>query len=419
MKKTILLQFFLCLLLTGIIFPQQEGPGIVLQGMLRDQTNRQAPDGEYTMTFAIYDRKTGGTALWTSGPQSVKVNNGVFNAQLKNFGANVTFTSQYFVGMTVSGMGNELSPRIELSAAPYTLGINGSENKVGGDGNVGFGTTNPTERLEVNGNVKISGYLETGETIALSSRLRFKQGGGGLYDSFDKPLLQQSSTDLTGASLVFKPGGSTNSPFSFQLNDNNGFESDNNTPFIVNNSEWTGGIKFYSSLNNAISGENYTIRRGGDFSTKNMLALTIEDDMGSGLSVISGENNSLLKFDGNSGSVGLGLTPNPDSKLDVNGSIFVNGAIPFEYKEFQAYGTHVEVNTNYDADKWFAQFAGIHPNGFDVNEYPGSNLSQYCFVKNGKIHIKSILPAHMYNPLQRLYILFIRKELVDGAMPVQ
>ena len=150
---------------------------ISYQGILNQADGTTAPDGDYTLTFFIYDVETGGTELWTE-EQTVTVSKGVFNAILGSVNPlDLAFDNPYWLGIKVNG-GTELAPRIALTASPYSLNApsNGGDSPwiVSGDdiyyikGNVGIGTTEPLSMLDVNGCVRMKAFY--GKTI-LSSDL--------------------------------------------------------------------------------------------------------------------------------------------------------------------------------------------------------------------------------------------------------
>ena len=97
---------------------------IGFQGVLLDESGGHREDGSYVLSFALYDADTGGTVLWTE-TQSADVKNGVFSV---NLGAatplSLPFDKPYWLGTSVSG-GPEMTPRIALAAAPYSLSGNG------------------------------------------------------------------------------------------------------------------------------------------------------------------------------------------------------------------------------------------------------------------------------------------------------
>jgi len=93
---------------------------ISYQGFLTDNNRDVVSDGNYNITFRIYDQAGGGTALWTES-KSVEVASGVFTAVLGQLvPLNLPFNTQYWLGVSVSGT-TELSPRTTLTASPYSL----------------------------------------------------------------------------------------------------------------------------------------------------------------------------------------------------------------------------------------------------------------------------------------------------------
>jgi hypothetical protein len=93
---------------------------ISYQGILTDASGTAVPDGNYELTFKLYDAATGGMELW-SEEQSVAVNNGIFNVILGSITPlTLSFDRLYWLGVTV-GQDSELTPRIELTASAYSL----------------------------------------------------------------------------------------------------------------------------------------------------------------------------------------------------------------------------------------------------------------------------------------------------------
>lgn len=142
MKKVILTSIFL---LTTVAAIAQTVPTLNIQGVLRDDTDKAVSDGNYQLTFKLYDVKTGGAELWTED-QPLTITNGVYSALLGDVTdlSGITFSSQYYLGIAVDG-GLELAPRIPLSLSPYSLAVVGSENVFPSSGTVGIGTTSPDE----------------------------------------------------------------------------------------------------------------------------------------------------------------------------------------------------------------------------------------------------------------------------------
>jgi hypothetical protein len=104
---------------TGWAFP----PLINFQGMLTDPSG--APlDGNFDMTFRIYDAEIGGTELWSETQLAVPVTGGIYNVQL---GAGGGLTTRVFelAGDTgyleVEISGETLSPRQRITSVAYAF----------------------------------------------------------------------------------------------------------------------------------------------------------------------------------------------------------------------------------------------------------------------------------------------------------
>ncbi len=125
MKTFFPIIFLLCLAATlshGQI-PQE----ISYQGVLTDADGGPAGDGNYSMTFTLYDAETEGNSLWQEA-KVVAVENGVFNVILGDVTPlSPTFDEAYWLGIQV-GADPELEPRIKLTATAYSL----NSEKVGG-----------------------------------------------------------------------------------------------------------------------------------------------------------------------------------------------------------------------------------------------------------------------------------------------
>lgn len=78
------------------------------------------PDGNYSVTFRLYEASAGGSTVWTEA-QLVAARNGVFNAILgKIVALPLSFNTSYWLSLQV-GADPELSPRLELTSVSYSL----------------------------------------------------------------------------------------------------------------------------------------------------------------------------------------------------------------------------------------------------------------------------------------------------------
>ncbi|MBN2564653.1 MAG: hypothetical protein JXB46_02975 [Candidatus Eisenbacteria bacterium] len=130
------------------------------QGVLRDGTGNVVPDDSYDLTFKLYDGPTGGTALWTE-TQPVPVEDGIFNVILGHVAQlSLPFDVVYWLGISIEGE-PELTPRVELTSAPYALRANYADVADDGDwskngnnlyryvGNIGIGTVTPVYAVDI------------------------------------------------------------------------------------------------------------------------------------------------------------------------------------------------------------------------------------------------------------------------------
>ena len=146
------------------------------QGILTDPAGNPKQDGNYNITFSLYEQSTGGTAIWSEA-KSLAVTKGLFSTTLGDqtpFSDSIKFNKQYWLGVSV-GADPELTPRIVLNANGYSFssiysdtasniidkkvvkGINGLKDNITIQG--GGGTT-----INTNGNIVTVSSSGTGGT---------------------------------------------------------------------------------------------------------------------------------------------------------------------------------------------------------------------------------------------------------------
>jgi len=99
------------------------------QGLLMDDQGDPL-DGSFNLLFAIYTASSGGTELWSSGSQVVSVSEGLFSYQL---GSSVSiplavFSESNLRYLAISVEGEEIDPRTQLLAAPYSYVSSASDH---------------------------------------------------------------------------------------------------------------------------------------------------------------------------------------------------------------------------------------------------------------------------------------------------
>jgi microcystin-dependent protein len=121
MKNSVRFFIAMALVLASAVFAfAQSDIKISIQGTLKDANSSAVDDGAYDVTFRLYNTNSGGTAVWEE-TANVQVSGGVYSHRLGSVEAldASDFSETLFVGVEVNGV--ELSPRTELTYAPYTL----------------------------------------------------------------------------------------------------------------------------------------------------------------------------------------------------------------------------------------------------------------------------------------------------------
>jgi hypothetical protein len=189
------------------------------QGVLADASGLAVADGDYSMTFRLYDIASEGSALWEE-TRVVTVHKGIFNVILGSLvEITLPFNEQYWLGISVAGE-QELEPRIMLASSAYSFaarGLIGSSNLVPSSGNAGIGTLSPDEKLDVAGAVKLgtTGHTNAGtirwtgsdfEGYNGSSWLSLTETGEGLPSGILGQTLRHNGTSWMATNNLFNNG---------------------------------------------------------------------------------------------------------------------------------------------------------------------------------------------------------------------
>ena len=121
-----------------------------VQGVLRDPLGRTVDDGQYSVTFKIYDVASSGSALWTEVHGSVDIQHGIFTELLGGTTSmeDLAFNTTYWIGITVED-GVEMSPRTQLTTSPYSKSVFGTDNVFPSIGRIGVGTLEPEAAFHI------------------------------------------------------------------------------------------------------------------------------------------------------------------------------------------------------------------------------------------------------------------------------
>ena len=116
-KKLIFIVLFF--ILTAILF--SEVPNLMnYQGILTDDTGQPVTNGEYEITFKVYNQESGGNPVW-SETQNVLTNGGIFHVLLGSINAIIVFPSENaWLGIQV-GVNPEMTPRKRIASVGYSF----------------------------------------------------------------------------------------------------------------------------------------------------------------------------------------------------------------------------------------------------------------------------------------------------------
>ncbi len=181
------------------------------QARLLNSSGSIVPDGNYSITFNLYENSAGGSSLWNETHASLSVKAGYLSVYL---GSNTPFpaldwSDDKFLTMNVNGDG-EMSPRLKLTAVPYALSANHANTASSLSTTQGSYTgTLSFDTLTDNQSITLPD--DTGE-ICLSTGNCTGSGGSGSYGD-----ILQGGNSFSGQDMVI----GTNNAQSLQLETNN------------------------------------------------------------------------------------------------------------------------------------------------------------------------------------------------------
>ncbi|MDX2133751.1 MAG: hypothetical protein SFV52_03160 [Saprospiraceae bacterium] len=136
MKKVLSRSLILLFILATAVGAHAQTAKLSIQGILKKLDGNAVDNGTYTLRFRLYTQESGGTSIWEETQSDIEVNNGIYSAVLGSAQPlNVAFDTTYWLGVAVGG-GPEMTPRAELTTAPYALSLIGQTNKFPSTGRV-------------------------------------------------------------------------------------------------------------------------------------------------------------------------------------------------------------------------------------------------------------------------------------------
>jgi hypothetical protein len=309
------------------------------QGKVTDSGGTPVADGDYSMTFTIYDAETSGTSLWSSGTVTVTVSDGIFSVLLGESPQptlSLDFDADYWLEIDIAG--DVQSPRTPLGSVGYAY--------------MASGIVPGTEMVDSRGSPIFKGTnLGTGAGLRGDS----EQGDGvrGESSATDGKGVYGVTTATTGINYgVYGTSSSTSGIGVFGTtaatagNTSGGYFTSESTTYGRGVFAWAKGT----------AGQAVGVY--GVSSSPSGYAVLGEADATSGTNYgVYGKTNSTDGyggyFDGRgyfSGKVGIG-TMSPDQKLSVIGRVrAAHDSTEAEYTEIYHGGSHGFINWNGDGN---------------------------------------------------------------------
>jgi hypothetical protein len=180
---------------------------IPIQGRLTDASGSPL-NGDYSVTFRIYDDDTGGTLL-CSDTQTVGVSNGLFSTAMDGCTPSDIDGTQVYLGIQIESDG-EMTPRQPIYSVPYAMSlVPGADFRGSLSGQPMFTVENKSSEWSS----AISGYASatSGENYGVEGRSNSPSGYGGYFRNSNGVALKAVGSGIiqsTARSYVWISGNS-------------------------------------------------------------------------------------------------------------------------------------------------------------------------------------------------------------------
>ncbi|MCI4647770.1 MULTISPECIES: hypothetical protein [Phaeodactylibacter] len=201
MMKNYFLHFVLTATIStfALALSAQNDSKINIQGTLQGVDGAPVPNGAQELIFRLYDQPTEGTPLWADTAM-VEIAGGVYSYNLGSGNPLIPdhFSSPLYVGVVVDG--EELTPRTELTSAPYTLRTSSAAYA----DTAAYALTATYYKAEVATKTRIiRGVVNANGTIAAGAGFTVSRIQIGTYNiSFDEPFA--TTDDLVVLAIAFE-----------------------------------------------------------------------------------------------------------------------------------------------------------------------------------------------------------------------
>ncbi len=286
-------------------------PFLNYQGALRNQDGIPLPDAQYTMIFRIYDdnnsvTKPIGTEIWSEQIFGVTVRDGRFGVLLGNTSpipTDLFLRRDRFLGVQIEGH-DEMKPRQRFSSVPYAMAADQAYGLSAANGG-------PRNIIAVNGNGGVE-IVQDPQFIDISD-VELSIFGGEQSN-----LLLQNSNNQWGRIDRWAES------FDIHASDEVHLYTDRPNGKVI--------------IGSIIVDNQGNLGNPDRSTTLNLYGSRIGDTGDYRLFMRSG--GDIITFDGENDRVGIGTAdPDPQAKLDVNGTLRVAGEMKFRrrYLTFNAH----------------------------------------------------------------------------------
>ncbi len=373
------------------------------QGILTDSTDHPKPDGNYAITFRLYDTESGGSALWTEA-KTLGVKKGLFATELGDvtpFPAAVKFDKSYWLSMQVSG-GSEFSPRLHLSSVAYSMtSVKADSTRIAGTvvngsiTNTKLADASVTTAKIADASIQCADLAQNGASegqvlkwtsgawAAAADATGGGSSGGGWTDNGGVIGLT-TATDTVSLNTTARLG-------KLNLNGDIGLNGESGLYFGTRN-----------SYLEATPGENLTLRANNDLKTY----------AGGGVTMLAADNINLghlgetswMKLDNTNKRVGIGMgtTDAVDDRLHVKNDLASNCWARIESAHPSSWG-QAGLRIKTPQNTWHLRMdangnANFPDGALSLYNSGGGAFETMTWLKDGKVGVGT------KNPIRRLHV---------------